>query len=181
MNKQWRSIVIGLALLGCIGGGYYYFASFSQNSISDFNDKRDTCDVLALMKDNWYWLISSPDYQADFMLRERAPSHKDPVYFGKLIIKVLRKNNQLVGFTAYYKKTESQGHILFLAIDESFRRGGYASQLFDSAVDDLRKMGAKWVRLVTREGNSRARSLYKKMGMEEYRIDDGFAHYRMLL
>lgn len=179
MKKKWLYITV-LVLVLIVGGGVLFYPP-PESMISDFNETRDTQAILNVMKDNWYWLISSPDYRADLMLSKRTPSHKEPQYFGKLVIKVLRNTNDLIGFVNYYKKNEYQGHLFLLAIDKKYRGKGYAKKLVLYAMNDLKKMGAQWVQLVTRETNTTARSLYKKLGLQEYLQEDGFVYFRKLL
>jgi ribosomal protein S18 acetylase RimI-like enzyme len=178
MGKKWiYSIIIVLLILG-IGKLLY---TPTNSLIYEFNESRDTKDILKLMHDNWYWLISSPDYRAGLMLSKRTPSHKEPQYFGKLVIKVLRNKDDLIGFVTYYKKSEYQGHLFILAVDKRYRGKGYAQQLTQHAIKELKNMGAQWVQLVTREANTAARSLYIKLGFTEYLIEDGFVYYRTSL
>lgn len=179
MNKKWTLVLSSLVLVALVIG--YKFYKPASNGIIDFKYARDKQDVLQLMQDNWYWLISSPDFDADFMLRERAPSNKDLTYKGKLTIKVLRKGKKLIGFVAYYKKSPHQGHLFLLSVDKKFRRKGYAEQLAKHAIDELKKMGATWIQVPTRLNNVKARTLYNKLGMEEYLQTDGFVYFRKML
>src|SRR5579885_140724 len=148
MLHRWIKIsALGLAL--ALGGGisYYYLSSSKKTScaphsdlISPFNEARDMADVKALFVRDWQWLSvrEYSDERLDFMLKGRAPNEYEPRYFGKMEIRVLReKDGAFVGFITYYMKNAYDGHILFLAIEPSFRGRRFADKLLDYAIADL--------------------------------------------
>lgn len=184
-NNKIRILLAMLGLMTCaatIGGIYYYYTQTnSSKDIYNFNMERDSDDIHQVMKDNWYWLISSPDFSVDFMLKQKAPNNREPRYFGKLKIKVMRKNNSFVGFVAYYKKSFYEGQILFLVVDEKYRGKGFAQILLNYALNQLKKEGVSRARLVTRTSNLKAQALYKKEHFNEYARDDGYVYYEKSL
>ncbi|NRB22040.1 GNAT family N-acetyltransferase [Candidatus Dependentiae bacterium] len=181
LKKNYLLILFGIA--AAVLGGFLLYqytptAPITSNGIENFQDDRDTQDILRIMKDDWYLLIESEDYSAEHMLKHRAPSQYEPEYFGKMRIKVLRKDDKVVGFVTYYLQKTYQGHILFLVIDKDYRGRGYAQKLIHYALQDLKRMGAAYVRLVTRVENLAAQKLYsEKLGFEEYGRDRGFVNY----
>ena len=182
MTRQMKwlyGILLGMSVIAA-GGGIYYYQQ-QQGPIYEFNDQRDTQDITDLMKQNWYWLINSNDYQVDFMLKRRAPTHKNPRYFGALQIKVLRKEGQFIGFVTYYKKSAYEGTVLFLAVKSEFRGKRYAQLLLDYAVNDLKKRGADYVTLVTRPNNVNAQAVYVRDGFTEVGRDDTYVYYEKQL
>ena len=97
---------------------------------------------------------------------------------GRLRIKVLREHDAFVGFTAYYMKTSDLGLLLFLAVNPEFRGKGYGDMLTRYALNDLIRVGAKRIRLVTRTCNIPAQKLYKRVGFKETsRDDEGFVYF----
>ena len=165
-------------------GGYalYYFfpqpsVAQATNGIQDYNEARDTQDILEIFKADKYWLLSSPDYSPEHMLSTRSPNKDDARYFGKLSIKVLREADKLVGFVAYYMKNFFIGTVLFLDVKPKFRGKGYAQQLMRYAIDELKKQGASIVTLVTRSENHSAQAVYKKMGFTKTLEEDGYVYF----
>ena len=177
-----RTLAIGgLLLIGAIGIFYTLIRrNFDNNAdklekgivIEAFQDKRDMKDTMNLMEANRYWLNQNPNVASNFATR--SPNDTDSQYFGAMNIKLLRKNGKLAGLVTYYPRSTYEGHILFLAIDEKFRRFGYAQMLMQHALDELKKMGLLYAHLAVREQNLKAQSLYKKLGFQEAARDHTF-------
>lgn len=165
--KKWAIGIGSILVLIVLGFGIYMYRS-QQGPIYDFDDARDTQDILKIFDRDRYWLLSSEDYSPEFMLKKRSPS-QEMQYMGRLKIKVYREQNQLVGFTAYYMKTPELGCLLFLAINPEFRgkEKGYGEKLMRYALDQMKKMGATHVQLYVRIDNERAQKLYKRIGYYE--------------
>lgn len=174
--------LVGLSALGV---GFYYFHTQplvqEQFAIVDFDYDRDAADIKALMQADWHWLIESEDYDVEFMLKNHAPNHHQPQYFGKMKIKVLRKNGKFVGFITYYKQSFYQGKILFLAIMPEFRGKRYGKELLDYATAQLKQDGSLYANLVTRVTNTKAQALYTRTGFKEVNRDEGFVYYEKQL
>jgi ribosomal protein S18 acetylase RimI-like enzyme len=172
-----KRVAIFLALSFLVVGTTHYYLS-ERGPIYEFNEERDTKDILNLFDNNWYWLLSSPDYSPSFMLKRRAPN-TDPLYMGKMHLKVLREQDQFIGFTGYYFLSATVGKVLFLAIDEKFRGKRYGEQLLRYAINDLKRMGALKVKLVTRVDNVSAQALYRRVGFREMARDEQFVNFEM--
>ncbi len=181
-KPSWRKYFIITALSGLISLGmwYIYYSAIPQGPIYDFNEQRDTHDILTIFKRDWYWLVASEDYSPEFMLKYRAPN-KDPRYLGRLHIKVYREHDAFVGFIAYYMKTFYEGFILFLDVLPAFRGKRYGEQLVHHALDDLKRQGASKVQLVTRTNNTAAINLYKRINFYETSRDDAFVYFEKLI
>ncbi|TET06707.1 GNAT family N-acetyltransferase [Candidatus Dependentiae bacterium] len=176
---QWFKITIIVTTIGLLGIGswYLYHIHKPQEQILDFDDLRDTTDILTIFKRDWYWLVASEDYSPEFMLKYRAPT-QDFRYMGQLNIKVLRnQDGLLIGFVAYYLKTATEGLLLFLDVNPSFRSKGYSEQLLTYALNDLKKLGANIVHLVTRTNNIHAINLYQHTNFTETSRTDGFVYF----
>jgi len=173
--KKIGMIVIFVVLL-C--GLYGYYCMSEKGPIYEFNSKRDTAAILNLFDKNWYWLIANESSSPSFYLKYRTPN-ENPAYFGKLQVKVMRENNELVGFVAYYKEKpeEEEWRLLFLAVDEKFRGKGYGSTLAEYAMQDMIKQGAKKIGLWTRLSNP-AQRIYKRLGFVElYYTEGGYIYF----
>jgi len=177
-QKSWKKLTIFAGITATVlSAGILYYAFAPRGPIYDFDPARDTQEILAIFEHNWHWLISSDDYSPEFMLKHRAPS-KDPLYVGSLHIKVLREQNKLAGFTAYYMKKKGLGQLLFLAVGQEFRGKGYGEQLVQYVLKDFADMGASCVRLVTRTTNFPAHRLYNRIGFHEIKPhEDGFVYF----
>lgn len=177
-RSVWKKRHISAAIFTLfIGAGIFYYLSIPCGPIYDFDPARDTQDILQVFERDWYWLVSSDDYSPEFTLKYRAPS-RNPLYIGRLRIKVLRENDDFVGFTAYYMKTSDLSFLLFLAVNPEFRGKGYGDALTRYALNDLISMGTKRIRLVTRTDNIPAQKLYSRMGFRETsRNDEGFVYF----
>ncbi len=179
MNKI-KKLLLAASLATIVSVGTYYYFSIPRGPIYEYNEARDTQLILDLFKKNWYWLVSSADYSPEFMLKHRAPS-KNPLYIGRLKIKVLYEQDDFVGFAAYYMKTKDIGFVLFLAIQDELRSKGYGRLLMQHALDELAKMGAKKIRLVTRPTNVSAQKVYKVVGFYETSRDEEFVYFEYMV
>ncbi len=184
MLKRVTKIVALILSLGLIGAtAYYYYAPTPVPVVSDsiipFDYARDAQNIKQTFIDDKYWLLSSEDYDVEYMLANKAPNKREPRYVGKLNIKVLYENNQFVGFIAYYLKNFFLGQILFVDVKQEFRGKGYAQKLVKHAIEDMKKQGATMITLVTRTSNISAQSVYKKLGFTVSLEEDGFVYFEL--
>ncbi|NBP00616.1 MAG: GNAT family N-acetyltransferase [Proteobacteria bacterium] len=184
---NYKKLVVALLVFAGSGAGYWYWSSNSfkiqsqQNQISSivaYAPEKHRAFIKEQFKQNWYWLISSADYDVDYMLETRSPNNYEPHYKGKLSIVVLQEQEQLVGFGAYYMKNSFEGTILFIDIDQAFRGKRYAEKLVKYAEQDLKGMGAKVVKLATWIENASSRKLYTRLGYQEVNQERQYVHYR---
>jgi len=186
--KKWISLLVVAGMLATIGTGliYVYRQLTLEKEILEFEDKRDTDDILDMLQRDWYWLIAGADYSPQLlpkyraMFKYRTPNH-DLNKIGQLKIKVIRKDGNLVGFIAYHMKTSTNGFLLFLDINPSYRGKGYAEKLIQYALDDFKRLGAIYVRIFTRTTNIHAQNLYKRMGFQETSRDDGYMWFQKFI
>ena len=162
-----------------LGSTVYFYRGFigQRGPVYTYEQKRDLAPILELFKTDTYWLLANPGTDPAFLITHKTPSEHDPFYFGKLHVKVLREDEKFIGFVAYYKKTFREGFLLFVAIKPEFRGKRYAQTLVQYAVDELRRLGAARVSLVTRTDNVRAQALYNRLGFTETQRDEGFVYY----
>lgn len=181
--KNWLKEKIGILLVGCflltgISTTVWYFIRTPKGPIYTFEYDRDAQDILDIFERDWYWLVAQTreEYSPEFMLKHKAPQ-QNPLYVGRMKIYVLRENDQFVGFVAYYMKGKEDGFLNFVDVKPEFRGKGYAQQLVQFALKDLKSMGAKRVSLITRPSNENARKLYKRLNFQETFNDGQFVGY----
>jgi len=178
IRKNWRrylfygslfivtGLVITVSLLKC-----------SPEAIYDYNPKRDYHNIISNLKVDWYWLVEEGlQFDPHHMLTTRSPN-KDPIFRGKLHIKVLLERGKFGGFITYYKKGYHEGWIQFLSITRGFRGKGYGKKLINCAVKNLFNMGCTEVKLVTRVNNIWAQRIYTALKFKEYKRDAKFVEY----
>lgn len=185
MNKKFISLVLAMGIFA--GGGYWYYSNYFEKTVSRntksgiqiYNAKDHKAFIEKQFKENWYWLISTPEYDIHHMMDTRSPNNYEPKYFGKMKIIVLHEEGRPVGFGTYYMQSAVLGDILFIAVDKDFRGKRYAEKLVNYCIADLKKMGAKVIKLATRVDNKGARKLYDRLKFDETGERRGFIHYRM--
>ena len=106
-NGLLKKSLIILACIGVVGGVTYYVTHrpaitvvTDQGSftVSDYEENRDKDEILSIFVSDRYWLLSSDDYDPEFMLAYKAPD-TNPLYLGALQVKVMHENGKFVGFT----------------------------------------------------------------------------------
>lgn len=156
----------------------YYFSK-SSGPIVDFDEQRDTQEILKIFNRDRYWLTTSQDYSPEFMLKYHAPN-QSLQYMGQLKIKVWWEQHKFVGFTAYYMEKPQVGILLFIDVNPEFRgkEKKYAQRLVQYVINALRKMGAQRVQLVTRTDNLPAQGLYRRVGFYETSRDNVLVYFQ---
>jgi len=170
-NTLWSSIGSLLFVVSIAISIYLGRIQSNLVQIHDFVYKKDADEIVDLFRKNYYWLTANPKTSPETFVRTRAVT-EDPSTTEKLTVKVLRENDKFAGFIAYYKKSFYLGYVLYLGVYEEFRGRGYGERLIRFAIEDLKKMNAKKIKLITRVKNNAARSLYKKVGFKQTAIDD---------
>ena len=168
--KKRLSILLATLALGATLGVSIWYYRYTSPRLHEFSFDRDMPTISRLFDQDWYWLIPGDrdSYSPEEAFRYRAP-HQNPLYAGRLAIKVMRQKDKLIGFVAYYMKNPTLGFLNFVLVDPEFRGKRYAERMVQYAVDDMIKRGAKKITLLTRPSNSRARQLYKRLGFNEVR------------
>lgn len=171
------ALVTSIALGGAVG--YYFFSpqAVQDTDILVYDAARDRQDIMDLFAYDHYWLSADPQYDVAYFLDTKSPNPWESQYKGLMTIKVLRPEGKFAGFTAYYMRNFYEGKFLFLAIHPDFRGKGLSKKLIAHAEQELKKMGAKKVKLCTRTSNIRAQKLYEKVGYDFTHEKDGFFFY----
>lgn len=187
IKSKYIKIILAAFFILLGGSAAYYFyhrpsgATVTSPSIIDFDDARDTQDIVNLFEANRYWLTTSDETSIANLLQKRTPSEQQPEYHGTMKIKVLRDQEGFKGFITYYKQNFYNAQILFLGVPQQFRGHGYAQKLMNYALQDLKQMGIKRAWLVTRTTNIPAQKVYKKTGLKEVSRDNGFVYFEKVL
>jgi len=179
-KKRLAIVLSGIFLIaGTVGIGWHYKQTESgAQQILDFDDARDTQQIIAAFKRDIYWLSANPEHSTEYTLANRASSKKI-THLGNLTIKVGYDNGRYAGMVmvAYFKKKFYVGKILYLVVEPEFRSKGWGYRLLDYAVKDLIKRGSMRINLVTRTDNAPGNKLYERYGFEEMKRDDVFVIY----
>jgi len=183
MNKFVKQVVLVVGIVFVLGVGIWLYRGTAYN-IYEFDKDRDTQDILVLFKKDWYWLMGSPAQYDERLVLDyltyRTPE-MNPLYAGRMQIKVMRIENKFAGFIAYWRKTANLGKITFLYVQSEMRGKRYGQQLLAYAIDDLKRMGVKRVRLFTRTNNSAAHKLYNRFGFKETSRDGKYVYFEYVI
>lgn len=168
MNVK-RTIKILVMLGGLVAGSYYGYQalqnySTQKSDIRSYGTPEDEAFIKSEFKENFYIFTPVPNFDIDFVLKTKSPNNREPQYFGKMTIKMLYHQGRPVGFVTYYMETTYQGRILFLGIDKNERGKRYGEKLLKYAFAQLKKEGAKTVKIFTRTENLPAQKLYTRLG-----------------
>lgn len=171
-ENRWIVVIISIAFI--VSSYYWFFVQ--QAPIYEYSPVQDRGQLCDIFKQNFYWLTNETDEGKALLSFERNLDTKSSstqlLDRGNLKIKVYRADGCVTGFVAYHKVSGSLAKILYIAVHDDYRRRGYAEQLLQYALDDLRNQGFTRVELVTRVVNKRAQGLYKKFGFKST-WDDG--------
>ena len=173
MHKKINMIVrFGILLAMSAGLGWFVLQYAGGSSIVDFDYQKDHMALREIFKRDWDWLIPvGPDqYSLDLVIKYRAPQ-QNPLYAGRLTLKVMHDGNKLIGFVGYFMKNDREGFFNFLDVNPEYRGKGYAEQLARYAIDDMIKRGAQRITIVTYPHNVRALKLYTRLGFKEIHRD----------
>ncbi|MBP6892106.1 GNAT family N-acetyltransferase [Candidatus Babeliales bacterium] len=171
-----KIIIFVLIIIGC-GAGYFYWQLKTQQNDTlkiidtNFEHDADAIDALFHKGDNFYWMVAgNPDYSVKFMLEHATTSQYEKRH--DLILRSAMIDGKLVGFAAYYKISQHVWRLLYLIVDQDFRKQGIAKKLLNSTIEEMVQRGALKVILFTRNNNFKAQSMYKKFGFKIVDTDE---------
>jgi ribosomal protein S18 acetylase RimI-like enzyme len=184
INSFFKKILLlMLATISVCSGIWIFQKNTAFVNISDYKPERDRAFILDIFKKDFFWLVAdegSETFSAEYMLDNRTSSRR-PVRKGNLIIKVYTDEGNPAAFIAYYTKKLYEGYILFISVGEKYRKKGYARTLIKYALEDLKRRGSSVVRMLTRNINKPARSLYESLGFKQYWTDGKYVRYEKYL
>ena len=176
-KKTNRFLLFLIIIIGTVGiGSYYWFHQSTTEPIYPYNPAQDRTALVAMFTPNAFWLSDDPDEKHavetfEYNLDHRSSS-RSSFDEGNMTIYVYRDDEATKGFVSYYPTSWSVAKILYIVVDDKYRRRGYAEKLMQYALDAIKQKGFKRVELVTRVINKRAQGLYKKFGFKQG-WDDG--------
>jgi len=182
---NYKKLLIYIGIVSFIGYGILKFGFTFKNSsnlpygIRPYNAAIDKPAIHKMFNEDWYWMLSDYSiqngYSIDFMLDNNSSVQYEKRH--DLTFKICQEEDRVVGFSAYSKKSLFIGHILFIIVDQSARKKGYARLLVKDALQDLFAQGCIKVTLDTRTGNKRARALYTSLGFTLLEEDENYVHF----
>lgn len=178
-----KKLLLAIVICGSMGAGYWWYmqsATYESSfvelgnglQIKTLSTEPEKDFIRKQFKENWVRLISSPDYDIEYFMGKRGAYPFQPEYEGKMQIKILYKDGQMVGFSGYHMKNETAGTIVFIDIDQAHRGKRYAEVLTRYVVADLKNLGAKFVYFSTGATNLSAQKVYDRIGYERVPSDD---------
>jgi len=178
-TKYW---LIAAAFCGAVGGVFWYTQQKTKTGIVGYEASRDRAFEIDIFKKNWYWLLSdySPHYNLERLLDYRTPDNDDLTQAGKLLMYTYLSEGKPAGFIHFYEKELRIGQILFLAVHDDYRKKGYARELMNFAIKELKKRGMLTIRMNTRTDNTKARALYENLGFKQIWTDGAYIIYELI-
>ena len=171
--QKLNRLLIPFTLVVALVAGAYYWLQMGTEPIYPYDAAQDRESLIKIFKQNQFWLTNDPDeasaLESFTYSLDNASSSDSWMDRGNLLTYVYRDNEATKGFVAYHKVSSSTAKILYIAVDDTYRRRGYAEKLLVYALDDLKRKGYEHVELVTRLVNKRAQGLYKKLGFKLYK------------
>ncbi len=167
MTKKRILLISLLSFAIASGATWLFLQKESGPQIVEFDIKRDGKAIMAIFDRDWDWLIPGDreSFSPELMMVYRAPQ-QNPLYAGRLKIKVMRDGDKLIGFVSWYMKDAHNGFLNFVDVNPEYRSKGYAAKLVQYAMDAMIKNGAKKLTMVTWPHNTRARSIYERLGWQ---------------
>lgn len=184
LSKWLKGLAVALVLSIGAGAGYYYFFSASAKQAQEFQHivpfdyDRDADTIKKWFDEDWFWLIASDEYDVDGMLKYRMWG-QDQRTAGQLHIYVLRENEQLQGFAAYYVESPGKGRILFILVNPESRGKRVGEKLVNFCTKQLWDLGVQQILIFTRTSNHRAQRLYLRCGYKELTRWDSYMYFIM--
>jgi GNAT superfamily N-acetyltransferase len=128
--------------------------------IMPFDDARDMDELVKIFDADRQWFTGSSTYSIAEAIRKEI--QKAGCADDKLYVTVLRECDTLVGFIIY-----RAGHVNYLGVSKDHRGKRYGEKLLGHAIEEMKKMGMRKVRLGMYIGNEPAQKLYHRFGFCE--------------
>ncbi len=182
MNSAHKKLVVGVLLVVALAGsGVFLYQGYQPvvlGSIQEYVPHTDRDFALRTFNEHKPLLFVRKKPNIEHIFDTHSPNEYEKKYFGKMHIKVWRDGDKPAGIVTYYMETSYQGRILFLVVDSNFQGKGYGRKLVQYAMEQLKMMGAKTVKLFTLHENLRAQKLYESLGFISEGSDDYGIFYR---
>ena len=126
----------------------------SSMSVVDFKPSHDTVKVKQMCTDHWKFLglddALDSSGSVDCTLKDE-----------RMITKVLKNNDKVVGFVAYRHDLRDSWYVSKLVVDTNYQKKGYGNILMQSVIDDVIEHGGNEITLKVFVDNTRACAFYK--------------------
>lgn len=172
-----RKIVLVIVVIIAAAVGFFFLKQYNTSTtdgITNYYGPRDRATVLSIFIPDWNFLMhgATPEEYSMGRLLDTASPTQDLRLAGKLQQIVYREHGKTVGYCCYYMKAPAIGRVLFLVVDPTVRRKGYAEKLVRFAINDLvKRLDAKIVDIMVFSHNTRAQKLYEKLGFTTHWVD----------
>lgn len=143
--------------------------SQEQTHIRPYQES-DRQALVNIFEQNWEWLDYRPKSEgiADFIHDiDTATARSELGGSVDMTTLVYAENNITKGFISFFENTPTKAKILFLAVNEKYRRQNIARQLMNAALDELKQRGFHTIELTTLITNIKAQNLYRSFGFVE--------------
>ncbi len=162
-----KNIFVTLAAALLVGCGS---EKRNKEGIYAYDAQHDRAYILQQTQDERFWLIADESHGYNQEMTLDTGKHcfvGVPVKFF-----MYYKDSKPVGFISYYFDSPFFAKIQFVLVDENYRRQGIAEKMIRYVLERMEKEGAFSVEICTRLINTKARTLYEKLGFK-YSYDDG--------
>src|SRR5260221_12747829 len=97
-NTIKKILFIAILMGGFSGYGLYRYIQYNSPEMYDFNEARDTVQMLEMFEKDWHWLFASPreEFSVEHSLKYLTPHQHGKRYHGALKIKVLRQRDTVL-------------------------------------------------------------------------------------
>ncbi|CAN5144567.1 hypothetical protein BH09DEP1_BH09DEP1_1440 [soil metagenome] len=169
-KRLFHSALIATGILACAPALSMEGNLIEQIQAVDYEESRDLAAIEAIFKSDWNTLEASRPFDPTL-----AQQCLEPWPHGGTTLKlrkVLRLDNQTIGFVTYYFQDDPEtpgqkmGGFEVGGIASEYRKKGLATHFLAKAIEDLKNRGAKRVNLAVKKDNLVAQTLYNRLGFE---------------
>jgi ribosomal-protein-alanine N-acetyltransferase len=89
------------------------------------------------------------------------------------LVAVETETRRVIGYIIYWKIVD-EVQVTNVAVHPEFRRRRVAEEMFLEVMEDLRRLGARFITLEVRMSNAAAQALYGKLGFKMWNIRKGY-------
>lgn len=159
MRKIITSVLCGIMLISMTS-----FGMVSTQKVQDFVYERDFEGISKIISNDWNAMFPHEDFESRDKLIERELSGKGLA--DQMCVKVLCKEEQVIGFVTFYKESSEVGRVRLVSIAQDFIKTDGVRKLLVAAVSDLFASGCTAAYLVTHKDNEKV-SIYESVGFEK--------------
>ncbi len=167
VSRTYWWVGIG-AVLVSLGAGFWWWHAGDVCAIVEYQRVRDFDQIVRIFAEDSYWLDARPaqSAMAAFANELEYVEHPEwtPTHDGPMQWRVARCGERTVGFISFYRKSDTAARILYLGVDQQYRKRGLGRDLMKAAISALESQGIRDIIIATRIENFRAQNLYRQLG-----------------